>query len=69
MDNADLERLSVSPGQLSPAFHKDTVEYDTILGSEVAQLKLTLLTSDSGASYTIKVRWNSYVEVTNRLCV
>jgi hypothetical protein len=54
MDNADLERLSVSPGQLSPAFHKDTVEYDTILGSEVAQLKLTLLTSDSGASYTIK---------------
>ena len=67
MDNADLERLSVSPGKLSPAFHKDTVEYNAILGSEVTQLKLTMLTSDSGASYTIRVRCNSCVEVTKRL--
>lgn len=56
MDDADLERLSVSPGGLSPSFHKDAVEYNVIVGSEVSHLKLTVLTSDSGASYTIKVR-------------
>lgn len=54
MDNADLERLSVSPAKLSPVFHKDTLEYDIVVGSEVSQLKLSLLTVDEDASYGIK---------------
>ncbi|EDO25403.1 predicted protein, partial [Nematostella vectensis] len=53
MDNADLEKLAISPGKLSPKFHANTTEYQVTLGSEVGQLKVDPLTSDSGASYAI----------------
>ena len=56
MDNADLEQLSVSPSKLSPKFHPDTTEYKVTVGSDVKQIKVDPLTSDSGASYSIKVK-------------
>lgn len=56
MDNADLEKLSISPGKLTPKFHHNTTEYAVTLGSDVGQIKVDPLTSDSGASYSISVR-------------
>ena len=55
MDNADLEKLSISPGKLTPKFHPNTIEYSVTLGSDVKQIKINPLTSDSGASYSISV--------------
>ena len=55
MDNADLEKLSISPGKLAPKFHPNTTEYSVTLGSDVKQIKVDPLTSDSGASYCISV--------------
>ena len=55
MDNADLEKLSISPGKLTPKFHPNTTEYSVTLGSDVKQIKINPLTSDSGASYSISV--------------
>lgn len=55
MDNADLEKLRVSPGKLSPKFKASVTEYAVTVGSSVSEVKLTVLTSDSGASYSIKV--------------
>ena len=54
MDNADLEKLRVSPGKLTPKFKASVTEYSVTVGSSVSEIKLTVLTSDSGASYTIK---------------
>lgn len=56
MDNADLEKLKVSVGKLVPKFKPSVTDYSVTLGSAVSELKLTVLTSDSGASYVIKVR-------------
>ena len=55
MDNADLEKLSVSPGKLTPKFHPNTTEYAVMLASDVEKIKINPLTSDSGASYSISV--------------
>lgn len=55
MDNADLEKLSISPGKLTPKFHPNITEYSVTLGSDVKQIKVDPLTSDSGASYSIAV--------------
>lgn len=55
MDNADLEKLKVSVGKLIPKFKASVTDYTVTLGSAVPELKLTVLTSDSGASYAIKV--------------
>ena len=55
MDNADLEKLSVVPGRLSPKFNPNVTEYSVTLGSDVKQIKIDPLTSDSGASYCISV--------------
>ena len=55
MDNADLEKLRVNPGKLTPKFKASVTEYSVTIGSSVSEMKLTILTSDSGASYTIKV--------------
>lgn len=55
MDNADLEKLSISPGKITPKFHPNTTEYSVTLGSDVKQIKIDPLTSDSGASYSIHV--------------
>ena len=55
MDNTDLEKLKVIPGRLVPKFKNTVTEYSVIVASGVSEVKLTPLTSDSGASYTIKV--------------
>lgn len=55
MDNADLENLRVSPGKLSPKFKASLTSYSVTVASSVPELKLAVLTSDSGASYSIKV--------------
>ena len=59
MDNADLEKLKIAPGKLTPKFNASVTEYKVTVGSSVSEVKLTLLTSDSGASYTIKVELSS----------
>jgi len=55
MDNADLAKLIVAPGKLSPKFNPNVTSYSVTVGSNVAEVKLTALTCDSGASYCIKV--------------
>ena len=55
MDNTDLEKLKVVPGRLVPKFQSTVTEYSVIVASGVSEIKLTPLTSDSGASYAIKV--------------
>ena len=55
MDNANLEKLKVSPGKLVPRFSAAVTDYSVVVGSKTPVLKLTILTSDSGASYIIKV--------------
>ena len=57
MDNADLERLKISPGRLVPKFNPTTTQYTVTLSSNVCEVKLTTITSDSGASTTIKVSY------------
>jgi hypothetical protein len=55
MDNADLEKLKISPGKLVPRFKGSVTEYSVTLASSVEEIKFSPLTSDSGASYTVKV--------------
>ena len=55
MDNADLEKLKISPGKLVPKFKASVTEYSVVLGSDVKEVKISPLTSDGGASYTVKV--------------
>ncbi|XP_066282667.1 uncharacterized protein [Branchiostoma lanceolatum] len=54
MDDCTLEKLGVSPGALTPKFHKDTAEYSVTVASNVENVKFDVLSSDSGASYQIK---------------
>ena len=55
MDDATLQKLSVSPGKLSPKFNKDVLEYSVVVGSTVKELKVSPLTSDNNACYSISV--------------
>ena len=55
MDDANLKKLNVSPGKITPKFHKDVTEYSVVVGSNVKELKVNPLTSDSNASYSISV--------------
>ena len=55
MDNADLEKLKISPGKLVPKFKPSVIEYSVTVGSDVKEVKFSPLTSDGGASYVIKV--------------
>ena len=66
MDNADLEKLSISPGKLTPKFHPNTTEYSVTLGSDAKQIKIDPLTSDSGASYSISV--SRLVSYSRQIC-
>lgn len=56
MDNCDLSKLTVKPGKLVPKFSPSVLEYSVTLPSDVQEVKFSPLTSDSGASYLIKVR-------------
>ena len=55
MDNADLQKLRATPGKLFPRFSPSVTEYSITVASSVSEVKLTVLTSESGASYCIKV--------------
>ncbi len=55
MDNADLGKLKIAPGKLAPKFKAGITDYSVIVASTIAEVKLSPLTSDSGASYVIKV--------------
>ena len=55
MDDCNLEKLSIKPGKLSPAFKQDVLEYSSTVQSSVEKVSLDTLTRDSGASYTISV--------------
>eukprot|EP00118_Oscarella_pearsei_P009271 m.52505 g.52505 ORF g.52505 m.52505 type:complete len:1143 (+) comp34215_c0_seq2:19-3447(+) len=54
MDDADLEKLTVSPGKLTPSFHKNTTEYAVVIASNAKEVKVSPLTSSTEASYEIK---------------
>ena len=56
MDDCNLDKLSVKPGKLLPVFHKDNLEYNATVGSEVEHITFDCLTSDTGACYSISVR-------------
>ena len=56
MDNADLEKLKVSQGKLVPKFKAFVTSYSVTVGSNVQEIKLIPITSDGGASYTVKVK-------------
>lgn len=55
MDDCTLEKLSVKPGKLGPVFNKNVTDYSVTVASNVENITLDLLTSDSGASYSIVV--------------
>jgi len=55
MDDCNLEKLGINPGKIAPAFKQDVLEYSATVQSNVAEVTLTTLTRDSGASYTISV--------------
>ena len=55
MDNADLSKLRLTPGKLSPKFKASVTDYSVVVPSTTPEVKISPLTSDSGASYTIKV--------------
>lgn len=67
MDNANLEKLKISSGKLVPRFKATVTEYSVTLASSVEEIKFSPLTSDSGASYTVKVAktlvTHSYISV------
>ena len=54
MDNADIEKLKITPGKLVPKFTASVTDYSVTVGSSVKEVKLSPLTSDGGASYVIK---------------
>ena len=58
MDNCDLSKLTVKPGKLAPKFSPTVLEYSVTLASDIEEVKFAPLTSDSGASYIIKVGWS-----------
>ncbi|KAM7408369.1 hypothetical protein PAMA_002199 [Pampus argenteus] len=53
MDNCDLEKFSVTGGNLQPAFTPEVTDYKMIVESNVNNVILDLITSDCGASYNI----------------
>ncbi len=57
MDDCNLDKLAIKPGKLTPKFNKDITDYSVIVGSNVEAINFECLTSDSGASYCISVRY------------
>jgi len=53
MDDCSLKKLQVVPAQLNPKFQSDILEYNSIVASNVVEVKFNCVTSDSGASYQI----------------
>ena len=57
MDDWSLEKLSAKPAKLSPAFKSKVFEYSATVSSAIEKVNIDCLTTDSGASYQIKVRF------------
>jgi len=55
MDDCNLKSLKVKPGQLSPVFKPDTIEYKATVGSKVTTIVILYETSDRNATVTILV--------------
>ena len=55
MDDCNLKSLKVKPGELSPIFRPDIVEYKATVGSKVAKITILCETSDRDASVSISV--------------
>ena len=53
MNDADLEKLTIEPGKLSPAFHRTITKYDIILESATKEITINPITSDINSSWTI----------------
>jgi len=53
MDDCNLKSLKVKPGELSPVFKSDAVEYKVTVGSKVNAVTILCETSDKGASVSI----------------
>lgn len=54
MDDANLTKLSVDKPGLEPEFNKDTLDYSITVPFSVQELKIKAVTSDRGASSSIK---------------
>ncbi|MGN8816918.1 cadherin-like beta sandwich domain-containing protein [Oribacterium sp. HCP28S3_H8] len=54
--DASLSELTVSPGELTPAFSNDVTTYDVSVGTDVNTLAVNAVAADSGA--TVKVSGN-----------
>ena len=52
-----MEKLSAKPAKLSPAFKSKVFEYSATVSSAIEKVNIDCLTTDSGASYQIKVRF------------
>jgi len=66
MDDFTLERLSAKPAKLEPKFNKNVFEYHATVSSSIAKITVDCLTSDTGASWCVKV---GAMTATVRLCI
>jgi len=55
MDDCNLKSLKVKPGELSPVFRPDVVEYKATVGSKVTKITILCETSDRDASASVSV--------------
>ncbi|KAK3595487.1 hypothetical protein CHS0354_021583 [Potamilus streckersoni] len=53
MDDCNLEKLSITPGKMSPAFHMNVTEYYATVSCDIGEITINALTRDSSASYSI----------------
>ena len=52
-DNADLGSLAISPGSISPAFHKDTTQYQVNVKENVDELIVSAVANDKDATVVV----------------
>lgn len=55
MDDCTLKKLAIKPGALSPPFHTDILEYNSVVSSEYPSVQFECVTNDTSASYYVKV--------------
>ena len=60
MDDCNLKSLSIKSFQLTPAFKSDVLEYNVVVGSQIANITFSLETNDRSATYSIKVSARSF---------
>ena len=63
MDDCSLSKLSIKPGKLTPTFHRDTLEYNATVASNVEKITIDYMTNDSGASCCILVCHNGCADL------